>query len=213
MSKEILMEVRTRDSKKEYFNTAGGWWLPRLIIWVDKDDNDEPDPKWGEILGESIAGFIKSNSLGLIAFQKREKGFWDMITHNKFAYDVVNTDPGSSYINYRQSAGHEVVTFLLYDKPLTGDIINTIRLTGSPLNRQNLLVHGVAMFEFGIEEAVMEICFAGLDETFMQILEETAKGRDYNLVNTDRHFLSDWVRVNPGQWRAKERFGMKWAEF
>lgn len=74
-------------------------------------------------------------------------------------------------------------------------------------DRTNLLPFGEAVFDFGIEEAVLEITFAKNEDVFIQMLKEVAKEHGHVLVETDKHFISNWIVVNP------ERHVLGWDVF
>jgi len=108
-------------------------------------------------------------------------------------------------VNSRQHEGHESPVFLLAPTTIAGSIPDNLR--GPVVDRSNLLPFGTAIFDLGIEEAVLEISFAKNEDRFLQVLDQVASEFGHQTTQTDSHFVSHWVIAN------KATLGADWNKF
>jgi hypothetical protein len=215
LDKRVCVERRDHNSRRLHFNRVGDW-RPRLIVWPEynrlpKDEfeetfgepvDDSTDEAWGHIVGETLDRFAGEFGHRVTAFELVLPTFWQRLCSPYAApcwkrNDAFRLD--AAYVNSRQHFGHDSPVFLICATQATASVPKEIG--GAVLDRANLLPFGVAIFDLGIEEAVLEISFAEHEDTFLQILERVARERSYQMLQTDKHFVSHWVVAN------KETFG------
>lgn len=221
LEQRVCVERRNDNSLRLHFNRVGDW-RPRLIVWPDynglpKDDyedafgepvDDSTDEAWGRIIAETLDEFSTENGYSVIAYESVLPSLWQRL-RSPYAATVWNrTDKfelDAAYVNSRQHMGHESPVFLI--TPIESAASAPEQICDSMLDRANLLPFGVAILVLGIEEAVLEISFAGDEHEFVRTLARLAGDSSHSLHQCDKHFVSHWVVAN------KEAFGPDWDTF
>jgi hypothetical protein len=221
MKKVICFEHRTGNSPRIHFNRAGDW-RPRLIVWPEYDGkskdeleeqtsdtlDDDTDAAWGRIVAGALSKIGDTYSLVVFAFELVWPSLWERIT-SKYAcprYKMKGRfDLTEDYINWRQHIGHEDVIFLLAPSTAGDQLPHTNY--NKTLDRATLLPYGDAIFDLGIEEAVLEIAFDRNESSFLEILGHEAQAQDHICEQAATPFISHWVVAN------HKDFGENWREF
>jgi len=206
IDKRICVETRTSNSRRLHFNRVGDW-RPRLIVWPEyngcyKDEFDkvlgnDVDMAWGRIIAGTLDSFAREYDLTFITYQLQSPGFWERLRHEnvKPTWKRNNAlSPDVEYVNWCQ---HEFLgehKFLATPRRIAESAPMEIR--GSVVDRANLLPFGIAIFDFGIEEAVMQITFLEGEDRFRELLEQVAAEHDHRATPTDSHFISHWLIAN-----------------
>lgn len=211
MKKAIFFESRTTNSSRVHFNRRGDW-RPRVIVWPEYDGlskdqfeetgresvDDDTDETWGGIIAGTLARFQQHHSLSAFAYERAWPNFWERIIH-RFALPhwkkCEKIDLTAAYVNERQHCGHDSPVFLLAPAMQLPSVIRELIL-----DRTNLLPMGEAIFEFGIEEAVLEITFAKHESSFLEILGSEAQTHGHEYEETVTPFISHWVVANHKNW-------------
>jgi hypothetical protein len=231
MDRVICVERRTENSKRPYFNLAGDW-RPRLVLWPEyeglgKDQFEEkfpqraseiPDEAWGRVVAEAVRDWCADAKVVPVAFRRLAHGMLTLperllraVTSNPAVWEV-STQPwyriDPERLNDWQHHGHHHVIFLLTDRALSDDEKGSLCLQPS-LDRATLLPYGKAILQFGIEEAVLDICFADAadEEGFLAKLSAPAARDEHRVERTTRPFLSHWVAAN------RKAYGPEWDRF
>lgn len=221
LDKQICVERRVDNSPRLHFNRLGDW-RPRLVVWPEyngqsKDEfpktfgetiDRATDQQWGKIIADTIERFAPELAQQVTAFDSVLPSVWRRLTSQYAApywkrNDAIRLD--AAYVNCRQDYGHGDPVFLVTPT----DSLRSVpeRIQAPLLDRTNLLPFGIAILDFGIEEAVMNISFAKHEELFLHTIEHVATSFGHRMVQTDKHFVSHWVIANPTE------YGEDWREF
>jgi len=204
-----------------HFNRLGDW-RPRLVVWPEynghsKDEfpktfGDTIDPatdeQWGRIIADSIERFAAELAQQITALDCVLPSLWRRLASLYAApywkrNDTIRLD--AAYVNCRQEYGHDNPVFLV--TPTDSLEAAPERIDAPILDRTNLLPFGIAILDFGIEEAVMEVSFAEHEDLFLHTMEQAASSFGHEMVHTDKHFVSHWVIANSRQYCTD------WREF
>jgi hypothetical protein len=199
----ICVEYRTENSRRVHFNKEGDW-RPRMIVWPEyegsvKDDlrpeldpDDGMDDQWGLIVAGAISEFAQARRLVVVAYERRQPSLWEWLVSSeappRFGQNRSIFD--AEYVNGCQHQGHQQTTFLLVQ---TGALDGLPREIRAPvLDRTNLLPLGSAIFELGIEEAVIEVALPDEAEPapFLGALEAVSERYNHKMERVTKHFLS-----------------------
>ena len=221
LDKRICVERRVDNSHRLHFNRPGDW-RPRLVVWPEyngwsKDEfpedfgeivDDITNEEWGEIVAGTINGFAAELGQHVTAFERIQPTLWQRLTSQYAApcwrrNDAFRLD--AAYVNYCQAFGHEDVVFLVAPADVSASVPE--RIDAPVLDRTNLLPFGIAILDFGIEEAVMEASFGKHEDLFLHTMERVASSFSHSMVQADKHFVSHWVVAN------RSAFGADWREF
>ncbi len=228
LDRVICVERRVENSRRAHFNLAGDR-RPRLIVWPEYDGlcKDEfettypdrvaelPDDAWGAIIAEALGGWMASRSLRSFAFRELVHGALPLsrrmaraLQANPPRWHSIGLRLDAELFSAREHAGHDPLVFLCARQaPAERDRQHLVRQP--TLDRATLLPYGEAIFQLGVEEAVVELCLRAEaeEEAYLRFLGEAASERGHRLERTDRHFLSHWVTA------AQASFGPGWDHF
>lgn len=190
----IKAERREQVSNEDSYVNDGNY-LPRMIVWVDDSEDDQAYDCWSSIISGAIREFMSEHGLISHAFVYRPPFFRIPWTRGR-SYRCVKREIDVDYVESRLVC-HEDAMFLFSKGPLTHAQLEDLTYRKEAFDNSLIPEYGVGILDFGIEEAVVDFHFYGLDESLLAAIEKKSKQIGCQLIMTEERFVSAWDRANP----------------